>query len=582
MSQRQNAAILFEPNAFNANQPKVKGRHVAGASFLEGFVRYADVDSFVGCALRPDHRPAFIRQVQEIIAREERLTQRSVEVVMSNNPRAIAHYGCLHVADPSLPRYAWWRRYAGQRAFSITGVTHTICSDNVFKMLADYLVAPVQPWDALVCTSTSVRAAVERIQDGMANYLEERVGTRPHQLAQLPIIPLGVDTERFARLGANQVARKSLRDRLGIAEDDIAVLCFGRLALHAKAHPSPMYLAMQRAAEMLEEDRGRLHFVMTGQFASGGIEQYYRDAAVSQCPDVPVHFIDGADTALATASWAAADIFLSLSDNIQESFGITPIEAMAAGLPCVVSDWDGYKDTVVDGVTGFRLPSWLPPAGAGTGLAARYNLNNLSYDRFIGYISLMTAVDIEPTAHAISTLARDPNRRHVMAEAAKNRARTVYDWSVIIPLYQELWRELAARRERDSETAPPKQNSPNPYMPDPVEAFADHASEVLSFDHRIHRLMAPGAIETLFDVEAHTYGAEAFLKRDEVHGLIASLEAGPVVTVREALDSISPDRKVVAVRTLLWMAKFGALTFDRDESNEALSLAEALPQGTQP
>ena len=31
---------------------------------------------------------------------------------------------------------------------------------------------------------------------------------------------------------------------------------------------------------------------------------------------------------------------------MQETFGLTPLEAMAAGLPCVVSDWNGYRDTV--------------------------------------------------------------------------------------------------------------------------------------------------------------------------------------------------------------------------------------------
>jgi len=29
---------------------------------------------------------------------------------------------------------------------------------------------------------------------------------------------------------------------------------------------------------------------------------------------------------------------------------------MASGLPVLVSDWDGYKDTVIDGETGYRIP----------------------------------------------------------------------------------------------------------------------------------------------------------------------------------------------------------------------------------
>ncbi len=41
-------------------------------------------------------------------------------------------------------------------------------------------------------------------------------------------------------------------------------------------------------------------------------------------------------------------------DNIQETFGLAPLEGMAAGLPLLVSDWDGMKDTVSPDV-GFRV-----------------------------------------------------------------------------------------------------------------------------------------------------------------------------------------------------------------------------------
>jgi glycosyltransferase involved in cell wall biosynthesis len=59
-----------------------------------------------------------------------------------------------------------------------------------------------------------------------------------------------------------------------------------------------------------------------------------------------------------------------LSDNIQETFGIVPIEAMAAGLPVVVLDWDGYKNTVRDGIDGFRVPTLMSGAGSQTARAA--------------------------------------------------------------------------------------------------------------------------------------------------------------------------------------------------------------------
>ena len=54
---------------------------------------------------------------------------------------------------------------------------------------------------------------------------------------------------------------------------------------------------------------------------------------------------------------ASGDVFLSLPDNIQETFGLVVVEAMASGLPVLGSDWDGYRDLVVHGETGFLVPT---------------------------------------------------------------------------------------------------------------------------------------------------------------------------------------------------------------------------------
>ena len=60
---------------------------------------------------------------------------------------------------------------------------------------------------------------------------------------------------------------------------------------------------------------------------------------------------------------AAADVAVSLVDNPQETFGLAVAEAMA-GVPLVVSDWNGYRDLVRDGLDGFRIPTrWANVAG---------------------------------------------------------------------------------------------------------------------------------------------------------------------------------------------------------------------------
>ena len=66
--------------------------------------------------------------------------------------------------------------------------------------------------------------------------------------------------------------------------------------------------------------------------------------------------VDGRPADTRFSIWSVADIFISFSDNIQETFGLTPVEAMAAGLPSVVTDWDGYRDTVRHGIDQHFVP----------------------------------------------------------------------------------------------------------------------------------------------------------------------------------------------------------------------------------
>ena len=87
---------------------------------------------------------------------------------------------------------------------------------------------------------------------------------------------------------------------------------------------------------------------MAGWFPRGERDQtLYQEAAIVM-PRRAGHFLDGKNQDVVRCRWAVADMFLSLVDNPQ-TFGLAPVEAMAAGVPLVVSDWDGYRYTVTDG-----------------------------------------------------------------------------------------------------------------------------------------------------------------------------------------------------------------------------------------
>lgn len=561
-----NAAILFEPTSYDIQVAKVMGRNVAGATFLEGFVRHAEVDRYVGLTIGNDAGGIFRRRIAQITEGDPARSARRVDTLAPNSLEALASVGALYLPDPQIARFAEDRRRLDQRAYSLCGITHTISSTGAMALLCDVLTAPVQAWDAIIFTSKSVRDAGLRQIEHHADYLEQRIGARPVNPIQTPIIPLGVDVARFDRLSRDGAARSSLRNRIGAADEDVVLLFFGRLVFHAKAHPVPMYLGLERAARRLAAKGVRLHLVQTGHFPNQAAEDSYRDGAAQFCKSVAVHFLDGSDPALADASWAAADIFVSLSDNIQESFGITPVEAMAAGLPCVVSDWDGYRDTVVDGETGIRVPTWMPPAGTGAGFADSYGRGSITYDLYIGFTSQATAVDVPAFAAAVEALATDPERRRSMGEAGRRRAREVYDWSRLIGQYQALWADLEARRRAAAEIAPSTWTARNSRLTDPFDVFAGHASVTGTIDTELRIDPEGPAVAELLALKCNTFAANALVDADGMMALVEAVRGG-AGTVRACLERIPPEQRVRAVRTLGWLLKYGVLNLGNGRGN---------------
>lgn len=298
--------------------------------------------------------------------------------------RAPVEAGALLRGQPELSDLAWSRRRrASDRAYSLLGVIHTLAPPTIRQIIAATSTAPMHPWDALICTSPSVRDAVETMLAEWGDHLAERTGGRPPPRPALPMIPLGVDAQAFGAQADRPKARERARAALGLAPDDVLVLWVGRLSYYEKAFPQAMFRATQQA---MAATGVRTAFVMAGWFPAPADRGHYEQAARVHAPDVETHFVDGNDRDRVADLWAGADIFLSLVDNIQETFGITPLEAMASGLPVVASDWDGYRSTVRDGVEGFLIPTLGGPPGGGLGalMVERHTIDGIPYQAYTG------------------------------------------------------------------------------------------------------------------------------------------------------------------------------------------------------
>ncbi|RYD87863.1 MAG: glycosyltransferase, partial [Sphingomonadales bacterium] len=281
----------------------------------------------------------------------------------------------------------------------------------------------------------------------------------------------------------SDAGRRAARTLLGIAADEIAILFAGRLSIAGKAHPFQMFDALRQVGEQTGR---KIVLVQAGQYLNEAIGKIHDDAFAAHAQGVRSIHADGADADRYAAAFAGADIFLSLADNSQETFGITPVEAMAAGLPVIVSDWNGYRDTVRNGVDGFRIHSWAPATGAGERIGLAYEADG-DFELYSSRTSTTVSVDMVSLVARLADLAGDPALRRRMGEAGRARALADYDWAVVYRAYRALWAELAAIRQHaqsDPNTSAWLTDAPRTHAvhQDPFGRFASYPTEAIDAD----------------------------------------------------------------------------------------------------
>jgi glycosyltransferase involved in cell wall biosynthesis len=553
-----NAAFVYSGGNYSTQQHKLMGRMSASESFLKGFARFSGVDRFYCYAMRQQDLEEFTRRVQEIAG-----TDRPVTPVSPLDLSSVGEPGCLYRPGPNIGYFAWQRRIADQRRFSICGVTHTTAEHVVMDGIAEAVAGPTQAWDALVCTSTQVRAMVERLVDQWSHYLCRRFGGKDVRAPfKLPLIPLGVDCDNFQPTAQRKHDGQALRKKLGITPDDIVVLFVGRLTHVEKANPLPMYLALEAAARRTKK---KLHLLQAGWYASAEIEKIFVDAAKRLMPSVRYHPVDAREPEYRWSAWHAGDIFTSLSDNIQETFGLTPIEAQAAGLPVVVSDWDGYRDTVIDGEVGFAAPTFMPPPGSGADLGLRYATSVDSYGRYCMTTAQSISVDVEYCAQAYLKLIEDPALRRRMGEAGLSHARAKFDWRMVIAAYQSLWQELGELRRSAPETVALEAGRPaHPLRDDPFSLFSTYPTGFV--DGETLATAAPGGNRQRLSALRATSLANLMpgllLPEADLAKLLELVARSPSSVAQLLARAPEPKRNQVR-RSLGWLAKIGLVRFTK-------------------
>jgi type III pantothenate kinase len=221
-----------------------------------------------------------------------------------------------------------------------------------------------------------------------------RLGADNHELT---VIPCGVDLRLFRPTGSREPRRAGLR----------RLVCVGRLVerkgignvISALASLPNTELVIVGGAERVELENDREVRRLTSLARETGVEDRVEFRGRLERDELPP-LLRSADV-LVSVPW-------------YEPFGITPLEAMACGLPVVASAVGGLIDTVVDRRTGIHVPPRDP----------------------------------ERLAAELATLLDDPKRMLAYGRAGVQRVRRLYDWDRIAGATLDVYARLARPRAR--------------------------------------------------------------------------------------------------------------------------------------
>jgi len=219
---------------------------------------------------------------------------------------------------------------------------------------------------------------------------------------RIVVIPNGIE------LTPPEPPGRSLRDHLGLAADVPLVGSCARLTWQKAPE---VYVA---AAAIVARTQPAAHFVLIGDGPMrGSIEEAIEQAGLSG----RFHLLPGLDRA--DAALAELDVY-ALPSRF-EGGPYTPLEAMRAGTPVIVTDAAGNRDTVRHNTTGLVVPR-DDPAGLAAAIAAVLEDRVLRERLIAGARAALPAFDVERMAAATGEVYSELVARRRLVAALRRRS----------------------------------------------------------------------------------------------------------------------------------------------------------------
>jgi glycosyltransferase involved in cell wall biosynthesis len=505
------------------------GRLVANHDFIKALLRYGSFDQYVlANPSAGNHRDLIAAFDTWGLDAPSRARVRGIPLVDLPGILARERFHVFHVGGwgAFMPGLHHLRVRHACHPWPITGMIFSIHGRDIFDYAVRLAHAELCPYDAVSCLSRDGRDAFAKLLDIAATVAGRRFAGR------LEPLPLGLDDDVVDTKGDREAARR----RLKIAPEAVVLLVLGRITPSQKMDLAPLFKAFAR--DVLPNARTPIVLVVAGG-ASDAEARLLNDLiaayGVGEQTRVHANFLGRVKPDLL----ACADMLVAVTDNTQETFGLSLLEAQSAGLPVVASRFDGYKDLVADGVDGFLIDTWWC---ADDPLAEVIEVMDPNIAQLVQAQSV--AIDMTQLADRVLTLAHDAALRARMGEAGRRKVDREYRFSAVIRRYEAWWDALA----REAAAAPPPVVHDRPYARSPHEIFAAYPTRTLGPDDTV--VAAPGV-----PLDASYVELRPLLDPQVLTAMLAAAEQPTSIASLVALAS-EPARGWF---TVMWLLKYGIL-----------------------
>jgi glycosyltransferase involved in cell wall biosynthesis len=364
----------------------------AAKELTEGLVRDGHQVDVLTTSLRTVDGPPAAR------LRSERATVSGVEVVYLATP---ARYRWMGIT-PTLP-FAWpWRHRPDiVHVFGYRDVVTTLTAAWARAMRVPYVFEPLDMFVPRFRNVPLKRAFDRALGEPVAHGADLVVACSTHEQQQL--VEAGLPESRI-RTRANGFPsppsdgddRGTLRARLGIAADEQLVLSVGRISFK-----KGLDLLIDAVAPL-----EGVHLALVGPDDGDGTLAALERQRTALGVQSRIHFVGPLDTSDPREVYGDADVFVLASRN--ESFGIVAAEAVACGVPTIVTDRCGVAE-------------------------------------MLGESALVVPCTTEGIRDAIALLLATPELRAKLAAAGPEVARA-NSWDAMVTRQVELYRQVLADR----------------------------------------------------------------------------------------------------------------------------------------